>query len=325
MSKKISEISPGSIVWFNTTLSGTDKSTPFIVLGQSQSGDSILLLQKYLYEKRSYNSSSVTQNTTVYKGSQIDNYLSAEITESDNYRSKLSEIIRNCLITTNIESYYYTGPKDGAILKIPRDIFLMSYLEAGLITDSWYAIEGVSYIDALKIATNTTTDDTARIATAESNTESNWLLRSTGLTTGVGLVFLNGTLGSNSPNPPQYIRPVISVSPATLIDDSSSTLTVIGLPNTLIDISISLGQSTNRPIKAKAIVDIQNADSHTIQITNNYKDTNPVWVTADSNNCAELTNTTKTTDKWELGLKIQTEATEPNTVVSEPKLIVVTE
>lgn len=322
MSKKISEISPGSIVWFNTTLSGSDKSTPFIVLGPSKAGDSILLLQKYVYDPiKKFHSTRVNE----YSTSDIDKYLSADATESDSYRSKLSKTIRNCLIKTTIESYSYSSK---TTLNLTRDIFLMSYTEAGF-TYSNSAVEGNSYLNALKIAVNTTVDNDARKTTLESGDASNWWLRSPSLTGSspdsyVCCVDRTGIWTGSVATSDNDARPILSVVPATLVDDSTSDLKLLGIFNN-IDISISLGQSTNRPIKAKAIVDIQNADSHTIQVTNNYKDANPVWVTVDSNNCAEFTNTTKTTDKWELGIKIQTEAADPNTIVSEPKLIVVTE
>lgn len=312
MSKKISEISPGSIVWFNTTLSGSDKSTPFIVLGPSKAGDSILLLQKYLYESKVFKSTD-----SEYSTSDIDKYLSADATESNSYRSKLPEAIRNCLIKTTIGSYSYSS---STTLSLARDIFLMSYTEAGF-TNSTLSAEGNSYLDALKTAAKTTTDNDARKAAAESGSSDYWYLRSPLNASYVRCVSDYGDYGTAGL---AWIRPLLSVAPTVPIDDSSSTFIVMGF-NASIDINISLGQSTNRPIKAKAIVDIQNADSHTIQVTNNYKDANPVWVTVDSNNCAEFTNTTKTTDKWELGIKIQTEAADPNTIVSEPKLIVVTE
>ena len=224
MSKKISEITPGSIVCFNTTLSGTDKSTDFIVLGPSEAEDSILLLQKYLYEHRQFNST----NGTEYSTSDIDKYLSAEATESKSYRSKLPEDIRNCLVKTTIGSYSYSS---STTLSLTRDIFLMSYTEAGFTNDSKLVNEGNSYLNALKTAAGTTVDDDARKATLESGSSYNWWLRSPYNASYVNDVSSDGYGGGNNAtisNP--YVRPLLSVAPATLVDDSTSTLSVIGLP-----------------------------------------------------------------------------------------------
>lgn len=58
-----------------------------------------------------------------------------------------------------------------------------------------------------------------------------------------------------------------------------------------------------------------------LHISNNAKDTSPVWVECENNGVAELANTTKTTDNWELGVKIYAKSGGRATV-GEPALIV---
>lgn len=224
MSKKISEITPGSIVCFNTTLSGSDKTTPFIVLGPSKQGNSILLLQKYLYIRRKFNNTSVSE----YSTSDIDKYLSADATESDSYRSKLPEDIRNCLVKTTIGSYSHSS---STTLSLARDIFLMSYTEAGFTNDSKLVDEGNSYLDALKIAAGTTVDDYARKATLEGGSSGGWWLRSPGNSGYVKNVGSGGSdNGGLTPSSSDYVRPLLSVAPATLVEEESSTFSIIGPP-----------------------------------------------------------------------------------------------
>lgn len=225
MSKKISEITAGSIVWFNTTLSGSDKSTPFIVLGPSKAGDSILLLQKYVYQARKFHNTNVSE----YSTSDMDKYLSADATESDSYRSKLPDIIRNCLVKTTIGSYSYNS---NTTLNLTRDIFLMSHTEIGW-TDSTLSAEGDSYFNALAIAAGTTYS-IARSAAIESGGSVDWWLRSPGSVSTVMSVGNNGsgciTLHASEFSSCPYVRPILSVAPATRVDDSTSTPTVIGPP-----------------------------------------------------------------------------------------------
>lgn len=222
MSKKISELTPGSIVCFNTTLSGTDKSTDFIVLGQSEADDSILLLQKYVYEQRIFDST----NSSDYYTSSIDKYLSADITESDNYRSKFPEAIRNCLVKTTICSYSY---RSVTTLNLTRDIFLMSCAEVGY-SNPPPPDEGKSYLDILKTATGLNSDQ-ARKAATESGDYCDWWLRSPNNASNNAFVTEYDTIsGNGSAYGSFYVRPILSVVPATLVDDSTSTPTVIGPP-----------------------------------------------------------------------------------------------
>ena len=63
------------------------------------------------------------------------------------------------------------------------------------------------------------------------------------------------------------------------------------------------------------------ASAQTIQISNNAKDANPAWVTCEPNQVVDLPNAEKTTDLWELGVKIAAQG-EGRVTCGEPVAIV---
>ena len=82
-----------------------------------------------------------------------------------------------------------------------------------------------------------------------------------------------------------------------------------------------MGESAKRPKKARVVTTITKATEFSIKATNNYGDANPAWETVAADGVVAFTNTTKTTDNWELGVKIyaksqdKAEATEPAMIV----------
>ena len=231
----LSNISAGSIVQFNTTLSGTNQPTEFIVLGESNAKNTILLLQKYLYGNK------VLLNSTTdseYSTSDIDKYLSADAAESNSYRSVLPENIRKCLVKTTVNSYSYNS---NAMLYLSKDIFLMSFTELGFFEDgsssekaqaSNMTDEGHSYYNILKIATGYT-NYKARIARLFStNNGDNWWTRSPVDATHVFSILNNNPYtmqgAPNNEKNPKYVRPILSFDPATLVDTTTTIPTIVG-------------------------------------------------------------------------------------------------
>lgn len=242
---RLSELTPGRIISFDTTLSGTNKSTDFIVLGPSKQGNTILCLQRYVYyNKRNFGSGNEGYDSR-YQSSSIDSYLSADITESNNYRSVLSEIARNCLAKTTITVYNYAftipglGYTDPASTEeLSRDIFLMSYTEAGG-KDSTLSVEGNSYLNALKTAAKTTVDEDARKATTESGhfnaaVDNNyWWLRSqkSNSANSIFVRYINCKTGFSDAcgaDTKLFVRPILSFDPDTIVNNASFTAILIG-------------------------------------------------------------------------------------------------
>ena len=314
----ISQVTPGALVYFNTTLSDSDASTPFIVLGLSKQGNSILLLQKIVYESKVFHTGD-----SPYYTSNIEKYLSADASETDSYRSKLPEAIRNVLVNTEIESYVF---ENKTTMITSKDIFLPSVTELGG-TDSSYHVEGKSYLDVLKIAYTTDDDNTAKVTQTSTGGQNFYWTRTAKDKSSTYIIYTNGiiTFASN-PLGGSYVRPILSASPDTLVsEDSSGTISL--LPTSIaheIDISFYCGSSKLCPTKARLLSNILNADSYTISITNNYKDSEPVWTVADADGFANLSNTTKTTDKYELGVRVQAQSYSSGITIKNLSLVYIT-
>ena len=107
-------------------------------------------------------------------------------------------------------------------------------------------------------------------------------------------------------------------------DETEDTIYILPDPTHLyreLEFVAYLGEAENRPKKAKVQVEIANATESRIKISNNAKDTNPVWVACANGGVVELTNTVKETENWELGVKIYAKSGGRATV-GEPALIV---
>lgn len=133
---------------------------------------------------------------------------------------------------------------------------------------------------------------------------------------------------NNASNLWNWLRPLLSVAPATLVSDEGED-TIYLFPDSAaayreIDIKISMGQSAKRPKKARVLVEITNASESSVKVTNNYKDESPVWETVPDGGVATLDNATKTSEQWELGLHIYAKSGGRATA-QEPILVVETE
>ena len=317
MSRTLSQLAAGTKIYCNTTLTGEDAATAFIVMGMSEQGNSVLLMPELVYQQKRMNATDMAE----YNGCEMDTYLSAE---TDGFRTAyLSEAFRNCLVPTQIKCYSLTDSQE---ITIARDIFVPSYTEMGWTSDH---PEGASLLAALKTFKGVTNDNQARIANNTAGAACHWWLRSANSSAqfrGVG-----GSGGASSDNASiswYWLRPLLSVAPATLVSDEGED-TIYLFPDSAaayreIDIKISMGQSEKRPKKARVLVEITNATESSVKITNNYRDESPTWVTVPDGGVATLENTTKTSENWELGLQIYAKSGGRATV-QEPILVVETE
>lgn len=317
MSRTLSQLAAGTKIYCNTTLSGEDAATAFIVMGMSEQGNSVLLMPELVYQQKRMNATDVAE----YNGCEMDTYLSAE---TDGFRTAyLSEAFRNCLVPTQIKCYSLTDSQE---ITIARDIFVPSYTEMGWTSDH---PEGASLLAALKTFKGVTNDNQARIANNTAGTACTWWLRSANSSSQFRSVYVNGSAYSNDASHSwNWLRPLLSVAPATLVSDEGED-TIYLFPDSAaayreIDIKISMGQSVKRPKKARVLVEITNATESSVKVTNNYKDESPTWVTVPDGGVATLENATKTSENWELGLQIYAKSGGRATV-QEPILVVETE
>lgn len=303
-------------MWCNTTLSGSDAATPFIVMGVSQQGNSVLIMPQYVYETHRMEPQNVVDT---YNNSDMDTYLTS--TDATGYRMKyLPEAFRNILVSTTIEAYVISSD---TTITMSRDIFLAS--ETEVVASGAAHAEGISFLSALKTATIETNDNNARKAYNTAGNAQLWWLRSPNSTSQFRCVNLNGLVnGFIAPNG-FSVRPLYSVAPATLVSDAGAETIYLfpdeATPYRELDVEIGMGESAKRPKKARVVTTITKATEFSIKATNNYGDANPVWETVAADDVVTFTNTTKTTGNWELGVKIyaksqdKAEATEPAMIV----------
>ena len=294
MSRTIAELTAGEKVYLDETVDGELSHVPYIYLGQDESGNCIILREVVAIQKRMHSS-----NVAVYDGCEADLWLEDE---EAGYLSRFDAATRAALVSTQIKCNSITT---GEIGVIARRCFLLSYTELGYATTP---DEGVSYLAALQTATGKTGNN-ARIAYNSSAAAVNWWLRSANSETQFRYVYTGGGASSyNASSTSSWRRPALSVAPATIVSDGTED-TIYLLPDSAktyreVDAVVYVGSSDKRPKMARALVEAANCTDLQLWVSNNAKDDNPTWVSVANGGTAELSNTAKITDAWELGVKI---------------------
>lgn len=294
MSRTIAELTAGEKVYLDETIDGVLSHVPYIYLGQDDSGNCIILREAVAIQKRMHSS-----NVAVYDGCEADVWLEDE---DAGYLSRFDAATRAALVSTQIKC---NSIATGEIGVIARRCFLLSYTELGYATAP---DEGASYLAALQTATGKTGNN-ARIAYNSAAAAVYWWLRSANseaqyrdVSTG------GGANSSNASNTGSWMRPALSVAPATIVSDGTED-TIYLLPDSakayrVVDAVVYVGSSDKRPKRARVMVNAVNCTSLQLRVSNNAKDASPTWVSVTNGGTADLPNTTKTTDAWELGVKI---------------------
>lgn len=186
-------------------------------------------------------------------------------------------------------------------------------------------MEGESILPVLKAHTGETSDNSARKFYTTAGAAAGWWLRSASSGESFYCVLTYGGIGPYTPTIPLPPRPVFKVANNTLVSDKTAD-TIYILPDASkpyreLSFMAFLGSTAQRPKRAKVQVEIAYATERTIQISNNAKDANPAWVTCELDQVVELPNAEKTTDLWELGVKIYAKG-EGKVTCGEPVAIV---
>lgn len=292
--RTIAELTAGAKIYLDETVDSVLSHVPYIYLGQDDSGNCIILREFAAIQKRMHST-----NVAVYDGCEADLWLEDE---TSGYLSRFDAATRAALVSTQIKCSSITTGEVGIIA---RRCFLLSYSELGYGTTP---DEGQSYLSALQIVTGLTGDN-ARIAYNSTYAVINWWLRSAASEAQVRYVSVYGYNYSNNASVAgSWLRPALSVAPATLVSDGTED-TIYLLPDSNktyreVDAIVSVGSSDKRPKRAKVLVEAANCTDLQLWISNNAQDANPVWVGVTNGGTAELSNTAKTTDAWELGVKI---------------------
>lgn len=312
MTRTISQLTAGQIVYLDEYIDGIQTPTSYIYLGLDESSNCVLL-RKYAVVAKRMNAT----NDAVYDGCEMDLWLE---NETDGYLSRFDAPTLASIISTQIKC---NNIVDSTIVTLARRCFLLSQTEIGN-----GGSEGISYLDVLKTVADTTNNNTARIAYNEALTAVYWWLRSASGATQFNYVN-NGYINSNNASYSYYwARPALAVAPATIVSDETED-TIYLLPDSSktyreIKATIQLGTSIARINKVKITCSIENCYDISIYVSNNAKDTAPVWVAIENGGTAELTNSTKETDEWELGVKFSAKSNGRG-IISEPVVIALTD
>lgn len=313
MSRTISELTPGTKIYYDVTKDGETKPWEFIVLGPSEQGNSVLIMFALCFIQKRMAATNVAE----YNECEADVFL-----DGDFLSTYFDDKFIAALTPTQIKCYSIAA---AATQTLARKCFLPSYTELG-----WTSTnnEGASYLPALQTWSNST-GNAARVAYNSAGAAQWWWVRSANSGSQFRFVNTDGNAGSyNASGTGSWLRPVLSVANATIVSDQGEeTIYILPDENKLYreaEATLYLGSSAKRPKKVRLLTDVENATEQVWKVSNNAKDESPTWVTTAEDGTAELTNTTKTTDNWELGVHVYVKSG-GKAVVQEPILLVETE
>lgn len=293
MSRTLNDIPLGSSVWANEN--GTD--TEFILIRKDQAGCEII-------RKKGHSSRRMDPTTvTVYETSEIDSWLTNEET---GYLSNFSINFLSCLSSRSISTFTYG---DADYHEISRKVYLPSYGDLFLNSPTQLYKE-VNITHSLMFNKNTMDVNSGRICRNEEDTENvYWWSRSANSATHYWRVFDNGTSSYNGANVSYWIRPVLNMSPDTIVSDEGASIIYI-LPEEhprVIEYIGRAGTSEARPKKMVVNIENNNLTNISVQVTNNFDDPNPVWYNATLGQVVTLANDVKLSENWVIGIHFYAE------------------
>ena len=312
MARKIETISLDEVLCYDETVGGVTTTVRYLPLRKD--ADGVVLLRDEVLDGRRINAT----NDATYIGSEMDTWLNDA---AAGYLSRFDAKMRAAIIPTAIK---VKPPDADAVQEIARSVYLLSESEVG----SGTVAEGDSMLDALKAHKGVTDANKARIALNSAGSASYWWLRSAGSASQTRCVGSNGSVFSGYASGSYCPRPAFKVANATMVSDGTED-TIYILPDAgrlyrEMQFTAYCGQTDKRPKKARVQVDITNATTYDMYVSNNAKDANPTWVACAPDQVVVLGNTTKETDKWEIGVKVYAQSGGRATC-SEPVVIVETE
>ena len=312
MARLISEIELTEVLHYTETINGKTQTVAYWPIRKDADGV-VLLRQHVLDNTKKMNAT----NEATYIDSLMDTWLNDE---TAGYLSHFDEKMRTCIIPSTIKIKPYNSD---VVTEIARKAYLLSKDEV-----TTGGVEGESILPMLKVHTGETTDAKARIAISDSGVIGQWWLRSTGAPGQFYRVDSTGNIYSNNATLFYAPRSAFKVANATMVSDKTADKIYI-MPdpeNFYRELSFTafLGGAEKRPKRAKVQVSVTGASAQSIQISNNAKDATPAWVTCEPDQVVELPNAEKTTDLWELGVKIYAQG-DGRVTCGEPVAIVETE
>lgn len=312
MARPISEIDLTEVLHYTETINGVTQTVAYWPIRKDADGV-VLLRKNVLDEQRKMNAT----NEATYIDSLMDTWLNDT---TSGYLSYFDEKMRACIISSSVKIKPYNSD---VVTEIARQVYLLGKDEV-----TTGGVEGESILPVLKAHTGETNDNNARKAYDVDGVLKNWWLRNAVSAEQFQFILSNGVVSYTNANNNGSVRPVFKVANNTLVSDKTSD-TIYILPDASkpyreLRFTAFLGSTAKRPKRAKVQVSFTGATAQTIQISNNAKDANPAWVPCNVDEVVELHNAEKTTDLWELGVKISAQG-EGRVTCGEPVVIVETE
>lgn len=309
MARPISEIELTEVLHYTETIDGKAQTVAYWPIRKDADGV-VLLRKNVLDELRKMNAST----EATYIDSLMDTWLNDA---GAGYLSYFDEKMRACIIPSSIKIKPYNSD---VVTEIARQVYLLGESE---VTNG--GLEGESILPMLKVHSGQTSDNDARKAYNANGSAAAWWLRDAANSNQFRYIYSFGDIGTYNADGAISVRPVFKVAKTTLVSDKTAD-TIYILPDASkpyreLSFTAFLGSTANRPKRAKVQVSLSGATAQTIQISNNAKDVNPVWVPCEPDQVVELPNAEKTTELWEIGVKIYAKS-EGRATCGEPVLIV---
>lgn len=309
MARPISEIELTEVLHYTETINGITQTVAYWPIRKDADGV-VLLRENVLDEQRKMNATA----EATYIDSLMDTWLNDE---TSGYLSCFDQKMRACIIPSTIKIKPYSSD---VVTEIARQVYLLSEDEV-----TTGGVEGESILPMLKAHTGETSDNNARKVYNLTGSAVAWWLRDAANSNQFRYIYSFGDIGTYNADGAISVRPVFKVANATLVSDKTAD-TIYILPDASkpyreLLFTAFLGSTAKRPKRAKVQVSFTGATAQTIQISNNAKDANPAWVPCNVDEVVELHNAEKTTDLWELGVKISAQG-EGRVTCGEPVAIV---
>ena len=309
MPRPISEVDLSEVLYYEETINGVAQTVAYWPLWKESDGV-VLLRAPATDETHKMNNT----NVSTYIDSLMDIWLNN--TESG-YLSRFDAKMQACIIPTTIK---IKPAGSDTVTEIARQAFLLA--ESNVVAAG--GVEGDSILSVLKTHTGETNDNDARKAYNSAGTAVVYWLRSAFSAEQFGYVGTFGDVYSVNASNNYSARPAFKVANATMVSDATEDTIYILTDASKLYRELSFvaycGETTTRPKKAKVQLDITNATEYTVQISNNAKDETPAWVDCTVDQVVELSNTTKTTGNWVLGVKVCAKS-EGRAVCGQPVVI----
>ena len=288
MSRTIKDLDLGTSIFIDEN--GTPKE--YILI--SKSADGCIVLRANCYVARRINAT----NTSVYEGSEMDLWLENEET---GFMSLFTAQQKTAFVARSRPTYTYG---DTECHYINRRAFLLTYGELFLSTPT--ALEPLNNIvPSLMLWKHVTNADNARIATDEENHAVNWWESSP---CSASAMYRVSTIGASSDGAATYsghwARPALNVSADTIVSDEGANIIYLMPSQGYREVSFRAKASELETRPTKAIVDYTATNLYdvAVEVCNNYGDNDPAWVAVTSGQEVSLTNATKQTENWQVGI-----------------------